>query len=47
MDDFPTPWQRKTAWAALSAVSVVAIGAVAVGLVWLTSQVLGFLQIAG
>ena len=42
--DFPTPWQRKTAWAALSAVSVVAIGAVAVGLVWLTSQVLGFLQ---
>ncbi len=44
MDDFPTPWQRKTAWAALSAVSVVVIGAVAVGLVWLTSQVLGFLQ---
>ena len=42
--EFPTPWQRKTLWAALSAVSVVVIGAIAVGLVWLTSQVLGFLQ---
>ena len=44
MNEYPTPWQRKTMWAALCAVAIVAIGAVAVGLVWLTSRVLGFLQ---
>ncbi len=42
--DFPTPWQKKTIWAALTALSVVAIGSVAVGLIWVMSQVLGFLQ---
>lgn len=42
--EFPTPWQRKTIWAALSALAVVSIGAIAVGLVWLVSRVLGFLQ---
>ncbi len=41
---FPTPWQRKTIWTAISTLAVVAIGAVAVGLIWLTSRVLGFLQ---
>ena len=43
-DEFPTPWQRKTMWSALASVSVVAIGAIAVGLVWLVSTVIGFLQ---
>lgn len=42
--DYPTPSQRKTIWAALTALATVAIGAIAIGLVWLTSQVLGFLQ---
>lgn len=42
--DFPTPWQRKTLWSAATAFAVVSIGAIAVGLVWLTSRVLGFLQ---
>ncbi len=42
--DFPTPWQRKMLWAAVSALSVVAIGTIAVGLVWLGSRVLGVLQ---
>jgi predicted PurR-regulated permease PerM len=42
--DFPTPWQKKTIWAALTTLSVVAIGSVAVGLIWVMSQVLGFLQ---
>ena len=41
---YPTPWQRKTFWAAIAAVSVVAIGAIGVGLIWLVSLVLGFLQ---
>jgi len=42
--EFPTPWQRKTIWTALSSLSVVAIGAIAVGLIWLVSTVIGFLQ---
>lgn len=44
MNDFPTPWQQKTIWTALTTVAVVVIGGVAVGLVWITSKVLGFLQ---
>lgn len=44
LPDYPTPWQRKAIWAALAALSVVSIGGVAVGLIWLVSQVLGFLQ---
>ncbi|MDB6173539.1 MAG: hypothetical protein JWL59_2850 [Chthoniobacteraceae bacterium] len=44
MSEYPTEWQQKTIWGALSTLSVVAIGAVSVGLIWLTSQVLGFMQ---
>ncbi|MEQ1858322.1 MAG: AI-2E family transporter [Chthoniobacteraceae bacterium] len=42
--EFPTPWQRKTLWSAAAALAVVLIGAIGVGLVWLISHVLGFLQ---
>lgn len=42
--EYPTPWQRKTLWSALTAVAVVTIGTIAIGLVWLTSHVLAFLQ---
>ena len=41
---YPTPWQRKTLWSALTAAAVVVIGTIAIGLVWLGSRVLGFLQ---
>lgn len=44
MNEFPTPWQKKTIWAALTGLSIVAIGATAIGLIWLTSHVLRFLQ---
>ena len=44
MNEFPTPWQRKTMWSALAALAVVAIGGIAVGLVWLAATVIGFLQ---
>jgi len=44
MNEYPTPWQQKMMWSALAALSVVAIGAVAVGLAWLVSTVIGFLQ---
>lgn len=42
--EFPTPWQRKTLWSALTAVALATIGAIAVGLIWLLSRVLGFVQ---
>ena len=44
MNEFPTPWQRKTIWSALATLAVVSIGAISVGLVWLVSTVIGFLQ---
>ncbi len=44
MNEFPTPWQRKTMWSALAALAVVGIGGIAVGLVWLAATVIGFLQ---
>src|ERR1700679_3128987 len=44
MNEFPTPWQQKMMWSALAALSVVAIGAIAVGLIWIVSNVIGFLQ---
>lgn len=42
--EYPTEWQRKSIWTSLTTLSVVAIGAVAVGLVWLLSSVIAFLQ---
>ncbi|TCO89919.1 uncharacterized protein DUF20 [Chthoniobacter flavus] len=42
--EYPTPWQKKSIWAALTTLSVVAIGAVAIGLIWVFSTVMGFLQ---
>jgi predicted PurR-regulated permease PerM len=40
----PSPWQRKLMWGALTALSVVAIGAVAVLFFFLTGKVARFLQ---
>src|SRR5436189_6432464 len=42
--EFPTPWQRKTIWTALATLAVVGIGAISVGLIWVMSLVLVFLQ---
>lgn len=42
--EYPTPWQKKSIWAALTTLSVVAIGAIAVGFIWLFSNVMSFLQ---
>jgi len=42
--EFPTPWQRKTLWSAATAFAIVLIGAIGVGIIWMTSRVLGFLQ---
>jgi len=42
--EYPTPWQKKAIWAALTTLSVAAIGAVAIGLIWIFSSVIAFLQ---
>ena len=42
--EFPTPWQKKSNWAALTTLSIVAIGAVAVVLIWTFSTVMAYLQ---
>ncbi|MEP6669968.1 MAG: AI-2E family transporter [Chthoniobacter sp.] len=42
--EYPTPWQKKSIWTALTTLSVVSIGAVAVALIWLFSTVMAFLQ---
>ena len=42
--DFPTSWQRKTIWSAITALAMVTIGGVSVGTVWLTVQVVSFMQ---
>lgn len=41
---YPTPWQQKTIWTALTTIAVVSIGAIAVLLIWLASSVIAFLQ---
>jgi predicted PurR-regulated permease PerM len=41
---YPTPWQRKAIWSALTALSVVAIGGVACFLIYLLAKVLGYFQ---
>lgn len=42
--EFPTPWQRKVIWRALTALAITAIFVIAVGFIYLFSTVLGFLQ---
>ncbi|MEP7014172.1 MAG: AI-2E family transporter [Verrucomicrobiota bacterium] len=44
MSDYPTPWQRKTMWAALSAFFVVFIVVMACAVIWAVANVMGFLQ---
>ena len=42
--EYPTPWQKKSIWAALTTLAIVAIGTVAVGLIWTFSSVVAYLQ---
>lgn len=41
---YPTQFQQKTLWNAATGVSILILGVLLVGLVWLTGQVFGFLQ---
>ena len=44
MKNLPTAFQRATLWTAITALSITVIGALAVGLVYLSTSVLAFLQ---
>src|SRR4029434_4784802 len=44
MSDYPTAWQRKTMWAALSAFFVVFLVVIACGVIWASAKAIGFLQ---
>jgi predicted PurR-regulated permease PerM len=44
MTRYPTPFQQKTLWNAATGISILVIGALLVGLVWLMGAVFGFLQ---
>jgi predicted PurR-regulated permease PerM len=44
MTKYPTPWQRKTMWAALTALFVVVLITIACSVVWIAANVIGFIQ---
>ena len=41
---YPSDFQQRTLWRAITGVAILILGALLVGLVWLTSSVLGYLQ---
>jgi len=41
---FPSEFQKRTMWRALTGLAITILGALLVGLIWLTSSVLGYLQ---
>ena len=41
---YPTPFQQKTLWNAATGVSILVLGALLVGLIWLIGYIFGFLQ---
>ncbi|GAA5496469.1 putative transport protein Rv0205 [Rubritalea halochordaticola] len=43
-DQFPTPFQRKTLWKALTGLAITTLGILLVGLIWLVGNVLSYLQ---
>lgn len=44
MKNFPTAFQRSALWTAVTALSITVVGALAVGLIYLLTMVMGFLQ---
>jgi predicted PurR-regulated permease PerM len=44
MNDYPTPWQRKTMWAALTACFVVMLVVIVGAAIWAAANVISFLQ---
>ena len=44
MKDYPTPWQRKMMWAALTACFVVVLVVIVAAMIWAAASIISFLQ---
>src|SRR5262245_40323698 len=44
MKDYPTPWQRKMMWAALTACFVVVLVVIVAAVIWAGASIISFLQ---
>src|SRR3989440_11746459 len=44
MNDYPTPWQRKTMWAALTGLCVVLLIVIIGAVIWTSANIISFLQ---
>jgi hypothetical protein len=44
MSDYPTPWQRKMMWAALTAFCVVLLILIIGTVIWASANIISFLQ---
>ncbi|MES2507919.1 MAG: hypothetical protein V4599_14535, partial [Verrucomicrobiota bacterium] len=44
MKNLPTAFQRSALWTAITALSITLVGALAIGFIYLGTQVIGFLQ---
>src|SRR5262249_49377305 len=44
MKDYPTPWQRKMMWAALTACFVVILVVIVAAVIWASASIISFLQ---
>src|SRR6478735_7199817 len=44
MTKYPTPWQRKTMWAALTAIFIVVLITIVCFVIWMVANVFGFIQ---
>src|SRR5437016_12003148 len=44
MNDYPTPWQRKTMWAALTGLCVVLLIVIIGAVIWTSANIVSFLQ---
>jgi predicted PurR-regulated permease PerM len=44
MTKYPTPWQRKTMWATLTAIFIVVLITIACSIIWIVANVVSFIQ---
>ena len=44
MAQYPTPWQKKTMWAALTALFIVFLAVIVASVIWLAANLISFLQ---
>src|SRR5436190_17301921 len=44
MTKYPTTWQRKTMWAALTAIFIVVLITIGCSVIWIAANVVGFIQ---